>query len=64
MLSLARRNQWEEVGTIAYGNGDHRGILEVAEGWEDAYPRRLRIFYLEVGDFADVMGGVGEGVFE
>ena len=60
VLSLARENRWEEVGTIAYGNGDHRGILRVAEEREEEYPRKLRIFYLEAGDFADIMGGFGE----
>lgn len=60
VLSLAWENQWEEVGTSAYGNGDHRGILRVAEGWEKEYPRKLRIFYLEAGDFADVIPGFVE----
>jgi hypothetical protein len=47
---------------IAYGNEDHRGILGAVKEWEEAYPRRLRIFYLEAGYFADVMGRVGEAV--
>lgn len=62
VLSLARRNRWEEVGTIAYGNGDHRGVLKVAEEREEAYPRRLRIFYLGGGDFCGCHGRVGEAV--
>lgn len=60
ILDMAATNRLRTVGTIAYGNGDHRGILDVAREWTGEYPERLRIFYLESGDFADIIPGFSE----
>lgn len=54
ILKEAKKNKWDTVGTIAYGNGIHEGILQVLDSWKDTYPKQIRIFYLYPNDFNDI----------
>ena len=54
ILEWAADNQLPTVGTIAYGQGEHEGILTALDNWTKAYPRRVRIFFFDEGDFQDI----------
>lgn len=54
VLEWAADNQLSTVGTIAYGQGEHEGVLKVLNRWAKAYPQRVRIFFFDEGDFQDI----------
>jgi hypothetical protein len=54
ILELAKKNKWNRVGTIAYGNNEHRGILTVLDEWNEDYPKVIKIFFMESDDFNDL----------
>lgn len=54
ILRWAADNQLCTVGTIAYGQGAHEGILTALNKWTTEYPHQVRIFFFDEGDFQDI----------
>jgi len=54
ILEWAADNQLSTVGTIAYGQGEHEGILTVLNSWAKTYPQHVRIFFFDEEDFQDI----------
>jgi hypothetical protein len=50
----AMRNQWNVVGIIAFGQGNHANFLAYLKAWEGEYPKKIRVFHLDLNDFADI----------
>jgi len=56
LLRKANENKWDTIGTTAFGEGNHDEILDVVNKWEGGYPKWIRIFHLDAGDFSDLKG--------
>lgn len=54
VLRWANDHDLSTVGTVAYGRGEHEGMLTAANDWDGAAPDRLRVFFFDDDDFRDV----------
>ncbi len=59
LIEVAEKQGWHTLGTIAYGQGEHLGILRALENYSGPTLRCLRIFHMDEEDFADLASAWG-----
>ena len=59
VLQKSLQYQWNTVGTLAFGNKRHDGIIPTLERWTEKYPQQIRIFYIHPEDYRDLRTSLG-----
>lgn len=54
LLKICEQRKWEIVGTTAFGEGDHSEMISIFENWNGDFPKWIRIFHLDLQDFASL----------
>lgn len=60
LLHKSDENKWSSVGTIAFGEGQHSQFKSILQEWSSEYPKSLRLFHMDSGDYKGLITDLGE----